>query len=142
MMENDVYVKVFNKLVGGKIFNYNDIFISTLDLTINFDYKVRAIESKKLISVGEWYDYLVVELEIVKANNDLAEIFFSEVKKQNLDGSAPSGRMMGVIHIIQNFLDFYIKLIDRNLRITIPNFVVNIPEINKLNEQGSNKNSC
>jgi hypothetical protein len=63
-----------NKLLENRVFTYNDEFLhNTPGINANFDYKIKLLGYKKMISIGEWYDYLMVSVEFVKFNNEISK---------------------------------------------------------------------
>jgi hypothetical protein len=63
-----------NLILENKIFTYNgDVFSRGF---LNFNYKIKLTGYKKLIHIGEWTDFIKVDVEVVGFNNPVTEHVF------------------------------------------------------------------
>lgn len=63
-----------NLILENKIFTYNgDVFSRGF---LNFNYKIKLTGYKKLIHIGEWADFIKVDVEVVEFNNPVTEHVF------------------------------------------------------------------
>jgi hypothetical protein len=77
-MLTEKQIEVTNKILSNKVFTYKGpMFSSNWDrqssndgVEIDFDYTIRLSGYKKMISVGEYWDYIKVDVIITKLNND------------------------------------------------------------------------
>ena len=77
-MLSEKQIEITNKLLSNKVFSYKGpMFSSNWDhwssndgVQIDFDYTIRLSGYKKMISVGEYWDYIKVDVIITKLNND------------------------------------------------------------------------
>lgn len=90
-----------NKFLEGRTFKAG-IRLFDVDDSNKFEikYKFKIIGTKKLISVGEYYDFLILDLEIIDANDVIIELF-AMLTKHTSD--------------IKSFVEYFI----RNYRVTM-----------------------
>jgi hypothetical protein len=63
-------IEKINDVLGNKIFYYTGpIFYGDDENYFPFEYKIKIGKEKQMISVGEWKDYVTVEVDIVKLLN-------------------------------------------------------------------------
>jgi len=63
-MISEKHIERINKVIKDMVFEFEgNIF--TPDLSVNFDYQFAITGQRKMISVGEYYDYLEILVEIV-----------------------------------------------------------------------------
>jgi hypothetical protein len=63
-MISEKHIERINKVIKDMVFEFEgNIF--TPDLRVNFDYQFAITGQRKMISVGEYYDYLEILVEIV-----------------------------------------------------------------------------
>ena len=66
-MISEKHIERINKVIKDMVFEFEgNIF--TPDLKVNFEYQFAITGQRKMISVGEYYDYLNVLVEIVDAD--------------------------------------------------------------------------
>jgi hypothetical protein len=63
-----------NKIIKDMVFNY-DGKIFTPGLNIKFQYQFKITGQKKMISVGDYYDFLIVSVKIIGGDKDSIIIF-------------------------------------------------------------------
>ena len=68
------HIEKINKVIKDMVFDY-DGNIFTPDMSIDFQYQFKIIGQKKMISVGEYYDYLNVAVEIIDGGERTTHIF-------------------------------------------------------------------
>lgn len=56
-------IKKVNKIIKNKIFSFEDEIFE--DMQVQVDYQFQITGTKKMISVGEYYDYLTVDIRVV-----------------------------------------------------------------------------
>jgi hypothetical protein len=61
-----------NKFLKSQTFEYVGPIIMDTSFTINYKFKLSGI--KKMISVGEYYDYQIVDIEIIDIDDKLKKI--------------------------------------------------------------------
>jgi hypothetical protein len=66
-MISEKHIERINKVIKDMVFEFEgEIF--TPDLRVKFEYQFAITGQRKMISVGEYYDYLDVSVEIVDAD--------------------------------------------------------------------------
>ena len=73
-MISEKHIEKINKVIKDMVFDY-DGNIFTPDMSIDFQYQFKIIGQKKMISVGEYYDYLNVAVEIIDGGERTTHIF-------------------------------------------------------------------
>ena len=71
---SEKHIEKINKVIKDMVFDY-DGNIFTPDMSIDFQYQFKIIGQKKMISVGEYYDYLNVAVEIIDGGERTTHIF-------------------------------------------------------------------
>jgi hypothetical protein len=66
-MISEKHIERINKVIKDMVFDY-DGNIFTPDLRVKFEYQFAITGQRKMISVGEYYDFLDVLVEIVDAD--------------------------------------------------------------------------
>jgi hypothetical protein len=66
-----------NNLVSKKKFKYTGELISGVDIKTDIDYTFKITGYKKMISVGEYYDYVLLNVTIIGAHDHLSKMIFS-----------------------------------------------------------------
>ena len=106
-----------NQLMQNRVFNYKGGLISDGDITIDIDYKVRLLGYKKLISIGEWRDFVKVEVEFIKYNNAMSKKIFGDLFTiENL----PYYFKNKIDREITDFLTIF----DDDINVVIDNFII------------------
>jgi hypothetical protein len=101
----------------NRVFNYKGGLISDGDITIDIDYKVRLLGYKKLISIGEWRDFVRVEVEFIKYNNAMSKKIFGDLFTiENL----PYYFKNKIDREITDFLTIF----DDDINVVIDNFII------------------
>lgn len=64
-----------NRYLKGKTFSENVRFWSSDEPNFEVEYKFKILGTKKMISVGEYYDHLILDIEIVDADDITTQLF-------------------------------------------------------------------
>lgn len=78
-MEKEKLIKIINKYFKGKTLNYKGPIIHGVEIEGDIDFNVEVLGTKKMISVGEYYDYFILKITIVGLNNDLSKLLFGGI---------------------------------------------------------------
>ena len=78
-MEKEKLIKIINKYFKGKTLNYKGPIIHGVEIEGDIDFNVEVLGTKKMISVGEYYDYFILKITIVGLNNDLSKLLFGQI---------------------------------------------------------------
>jgi hypothetical protein len=79
-MLSQKHIDRINKLISDKTFNYNGGLLYDVEKNGDVDFKFQIKGYKKMISVGEWTDYIVVDILITGLNNDISKLIFGFVQ--------------------------------------------------------------
>lgn len=114
LTENQIHK--INKMLENKVFKFKGGITSDESFMIDIDYKIKLLGYKKMIRIGEWTDYLMVGVDIVKLNDKISPYFI----KPGFDFQ--SGMLVhfrwNLMSEIKNFLsifdadDFYVNIGD------------------------------
>lgn len=69
-------IEKINELLGKKTFKYNGELIPGATTIISIEYKFKITGVKQMISVGEYYDYLLIDVTITGLNDPLSRLVF------------------------------------------------------------------
>jgi hypothetical protein len=121
-MMTEKQLSTVNKLLQNRIFTYNEEFLHNApEITANFDYKIKLLGYKKMISVGEWYDYLMVSVEFIKFNNEISKSILTSLTRNNIDETFLWYFKQSLMNEISRFLSIFA---DGKIRIIISKFIL------------------
>jgi hypothetical protein len=142
----NVLVDILNKYFKNEVFNYNYNFYLSDEIKLNFDYKVKVLGTKKMINIGEWRDYITVNVEIIKLNDKITELLLPAIKDRYGLTRAISGEIKDIVKFIDNDILIHIDKIEINenkniqeqkmSKIAIRTIVKDIIKLVKNNEEG------
>ena len=75
-MYTEEKLKRVNKVIKDMVFTYEGRLIVGLEWKTKFDYQFQIKGVRQMISVGEWYDYLMVDVTIIDGD----EMFLAAAK--------------------------------------------------------------
>ena len=109
-----------NKLIENRVFTYNDEFLHNVPgITANFDYKIKLLGYKPMISVGEKKDFLMVSVDFVKFNNEISKNVLPSLTKTDTRDTFLWYFKQRLKNEISSFLSIFA---DRNISIIISDF--------------------
>jgi hypothetical protein len=76
-MLSENIIELINKVVSKETFKYTGEIIHGVDQLADIDYKFRITGHKKMMSVGEYYDYLLLEVTITGVNDPVSKLIFT-----------------------------------------------------------------
>ena len=68
-------IKDINSYLEGKTFSDNVRIWGSDEPDFELEYEFKILGTKKMISVGEYYDYLIIDIDIVDADDITTQIF-------------------------------------------------------------------
>jgi hypothetical protein len=77
MLTNQQIEKI-NKTISNKVFNYVGPLINGVNRNADINFKIEFLGYKEMISVGDYYNYLKVDVTIVELKDELSKLFLSE----------------------------------------------------------------
>jgi hypothetical protein len=75
-MISEKTIEIINKVVSKETFKYTGEIISGVDIKADIDYKFRITGHRKMMSVGEYYDYLLLEVVITGVHDSISKVLF------------------------------------------------------------------
>lgn len=134
--ELDNLVKTLNKFFKNKVLKYTGPLIYNVEIGGDIDFKVEVLGTKKMISVGEWYDFLTLKITIISLNNEISKLLFG--LHPTLDIGTQKGVFMreswffkqNLIMFLQETIRFF-----EDIRLTIEDIEIDIPESKQIQEQ-------
>lgn len=85
MLTNRQIDKV-NSFLKDRTFRYNENINYTINEPSDFDFKFQIIGFKKMINVGEYYDYIVVDVDILNFRDSISKIIFGKTLGDETSG--------------------------------------------------------
>jgi hypothetical protein len=76
-MISEKQVKLINKIASKQTFKYTGEIIHGVDQPADIDYKFQITGHKKMMSVGEYYDYLLLKVVITGAHDPVSKLIFT-----------------------------------------------------------------
>lgn len=113
-MLSENQINKINQILYKRVFKYKGGFLVSSDSSLDIDYKVRLLGYKKMISVGEWTDYLMVEVEFISYNDKISEHMFPLFTENTL----PLFFKSTLRYEIQDFLSIF----DDDIKVDIVKF--------------------
>ena len=75
-MISEKAIQLINKIVSKETFKYTGELIQGVDQQADIDYKFRITGHRQMMSVGEYYDYLLLEVTITGVNDPISKMVF------------------------------------------------------------------
>jgi hypothetical protein len=128
-MLNEKEVDRLNNFLKGKTFPYKrGIFDYDLPGENDFDFKFQILGYKKMISVGEYYDYTIVSVTLLNFRDELSQMLFL----RRLNGDFLKKYFKENMYYFRNNLNTEIrdilKVFDEDARVTIQDIEIETPE--------------
>lgn len=76
-MISEKQVNLINKITSKETYKYTGELIQGVDQLADIDYKFRITGHRQMMSVGEYYDYLLLEVVIIGANDPVSKLIFT-----------------------------------------------------------------
>ena len=76
-MISERQINLINKIVSKKTFKYVGEIIHGVDQPADIDYKFQITGHKKMMSVGEYYDYLLLKIVITGVHDTVSKLIFT-----------------------------------------------------------------
>jgi len=109
---------MMNRFLEKKDFKFvGPIIYGTNIPDSDIDFKVKVIGTKEMISVGDYYDYTVVEITLVRLNDKLSKLFYSDFN---------SSRFYELSHGIESYVRSILKPFDIDVRVKVEDIVLEV----------------
>jgi len=136
-MLTDQEINRLNKFLENKTFNYQGPMILNTKTMSDLDYKFEIIGYRKMISVGEYYDYLKISLTIFNFRDKLSQLIFSskDTEQQEFWKSFFNDSLFFFKQqILENIRNILINF-ESDVRIIIDKINIGLPEKGNIQEQ-------
>ena len=130
-------IEKINELVGDKTFKYSGELIPGATTIISIEYKFKITGVKQMISVGEYYDYLLIDVTITGLNDPLSRLVFGfdeKNKHHNFEAMFKTQLYPFYNGLNQNISSFLRPFDDDYVRITINSLNFDLPESKPISE--------
>lgn len=132
--------KEINRLNGfleNKTFAYNrGIYHYDMPGEVDFDYKFKILGYKKMISVGEYYDYIRISVKLMNFRDDLSRLIFL---RRGLKGEFLNKffkeNMYYFKHTLIEEITSTLSMFDNNIRVSIETIEIESDDKESLQEQ-------
>lgn len=75
MKVSDEFIQKLNDRLDKKVLVYSGPVANFDEIEIELKFKLRIVGSKQMISIGEWTDYIVFDVEVISYSGTLSPIF-------------------------------------------------------------------
>ena len=75
-MLSEKIIELINKVASKETFKYTGELIQGVEQLADIDYKFRITGHRKMMSVGEYYDFLLLEVIITDVNDPISKVIF------------------------------------------------------------------
>lgn len=127
-----------NGVLEKKTFNYKGELIYDANAVADLDYRFKILGYKKMISVGDYYDYMKISVTLFNFKDKLSQLIFQE-NEDHKDKIFWKKFFEDSLWFLNNQLRFDIKSIisifDSETRLVIEEFSIELPEKKKIQEQ-------
>jgi hypothetical protein len=130
-------IERINELVGKKTFKYSGELIPGATTIISIEYKFKITGVKKMMSVGEYYDYLLINVTITSLNDPLSRLVFGfdEKNKHHNFEAMFKTQLYPFYNGLNQAIASYLRFFDNDyVRITIDNLNFDLPESKPITE--------
>ena len=144
-MISEKQVKLINKIASKDTFKYTGEIIQGVDQPADIDYKFTITGHKKMMSVGEYYDYLLLKVVITGVHDPVSKLIFTP---QSTDTGRAVARMFEsqlygfysrLNQEIMNYLRYFNDSDEEFVRTTIDGLSFDFKDSPKLNLEDNKK---
>jgi hypothetical protein len=110
-----------NKILSNKTFRYVDEVIPNVDFKVDIRYTFKAVGYRKMMSVGEYYDYLKIDVIITELNDSFSKLIFGfDEEHKHLDlHKMYETQLYPFYGNLSLKISQFFKVFDSNIKITI-----------------------
>jgi len=118
------------KILSNRVFKFTGSIISGVDTPSDIDYTVKITGYKKMMSVGEYYDYVLLKVTIIGVNDYLSKLLFSP--EQTEDGKMIAKSFESRLYKFYSDLNLdinrFLHIIESDIRTTIDDLQFDLPK--------------
>jgi len=126
-MLSEKQIEIINKVLSKKVFRYSGPIFGQSAIIADFNYTIHLLGYKKMISFGEYRDFLEVDVIILKLNDNFTK---------NLDSTSVKHLLMNSIkhYLLEEIKKFLIIFTDSNLRVLLSDIKILDNEMENIRE--------
>lgn len=121
-----------NKLLSTRTFNYKGQIVDGLPDSMNsdIDYKFRITGYRKMMSVGEYYDYALLDVVITGLNDRFSQLLFTPEPTEQGQMIAKSfeNRLYKFYSDLNLEMTNFLRIFDGDIRTTIDSLTFDVPK--------------
>lgn len=129
-MLSEKIINKINHLISKRNFKFTGEVISGVDQPSDVDYTFKISGYKKMISVGEYYDYVLIDVIITGVNDPLTKMIFTPVQTEQ--GKTIARMFESQLYTFYSNLNLditnYLRIFDINVRATINDLKFDLKE--------------
>ena len=144
-MISERQIELINKIASKDTFKYTGEIISGVDIKADIDYKFKITGHRKMMSVGEYYDYLLLKVVITGVHDHISKILFNPVPTEEGKIIAKSFENQlykfysDLNRDIQDYLRYFNDSGEEFIRTTIDDLSFDFKDSPKLNLENNKK---
>jgi hypothetical protein len=144
-MISERQIELINKIVSKETFKYTGEIISGVEIRGDIDYKFKIIGHRKMMSVGEYYDYLLLKVVITGTHDRISKLLFDPAPTEEGKMIAKSfeNRLYkfysDLNRDIQDYLTYFNDSDEKFVRTTIDDLSFDLKDSPKLNLENNKK---
>lgn len=110
-----------NKLISTRTFKYKGEIISGVPQNADIDYKFKITGYRKMMSVGEYYDYALLDVVIIGVNDHISKLLFDPAPTEEGKMIAKSfeNRLYSFYSNLNLDMTKFLRIFDADIRTTI-----------------------
>jgi hypothetical protein len=143
-MISEKAIQFINKFVSKETFKYTGKLIQGVDQPADIDYKFQITGHRKMMSVGEYYDYLLLKVVITGVHDHLSKLIFTPEPTEN--GKSIAKAFENQLYVfysdlnqeIMNYLGFFNDSDDFYVRTTIDDLSFDLKKSENIDENFKN----
>lgn len=121
-MLTDKQLNVIRKFLENHTFTFKGELLYDIPQISEFDFKIDVKGYRKMISVGEYYDYLIVGVTITKLHDPISEMILGDMYGDNTELFKKN--LLFLYHKLNLYIIDKLRIFDAEVRITIDEFKV------------------
>jgi len=144
-MISERQIELINKIASKETFKYTGEIISGVDIKADIDYKFKITGHRKMMSVGEYYDYLLLKVVITGVHDRISKLLFDPTPTEEGKMIAKSfeNRLYkfysDLNQDIQDYLKYFNDSGEEFVRTTIDDLSFDFKDSPKLNLENNKK---
>lgn len=117
------------KILSKKVFKFTGELIAGYPKPSDIDYTVKITGYKKMISVGEYYDYALLKVTIIGLNDDLSKLLFEpqQTEEGNIIARSFESRLYKFYSNLNLDITKFLRIFEPDIRTTIDEFKFDLP---------------